>query len=131
LPAMAGILSVVLHGPVAPRVCLLCGLLGLSNDHDRLEVVADYILALKKERVTNRDTHHGDRTMRGLSRLETEAVLDQLDALGWVDRIPGSRPSSPPQWIVNSIVHTKFAERATVEEERRACSQHYRCHEEG
>jgi len=37
-------------------------------------------------------------------RLETGALLDQLDALGWVDRVPGPRPSSPPQWIVNPVV---------------------------
>ena len=85
-----------------------------------MEAVAGYILARKLERVTNRDIQHGDRTMRGLSRPETDAVLDQLDALGWVDRIPGPRPSSPPQWIVNPVVHTKFAKRAADEAERRA-----------
>jgi hypothetical protein len=101
-------------------IAFYAGTLGLSNDHDRLEAVAGYILARKLERVSNRDIHHGDRTMRRLSRLETEAVLDQLDALGWVDRVPRPRPSSPPQWIVNPVVHIKFAQRAAAEAERRA-----------
>jgi len=110
-----------LHGFLLPHaMAFYAGVLGLSNDHDRLEAVAGYILARKLERVTNRDIQHGDRTMRGLSRPETEAILDQLDALGWVDRVPGPRPSSPPQWAVNPIVHTKFAKRAADEAERRA-----------
>jgi hypothetical protein len=110
-----------LHGFLLPHaIAFYAGVLGLSNDHDRLEAVAGYILARKLERVTNRDIQHGDRTMRGLSRPETEAILDQLDALGWVDRVPGPRPSSPPQWIVNPVVHTKFAKRAAAEAERRA-----------
>ena len=110
-----------LHGFLLPHaIAFYAGVLGLSNDHDRLEAVAGYILARKLERVTNRDIQHGDRTMRGLSRLETEALLEQLDALGWVDRVPGPRPSSPPQWIVNPVVHTKFEKRAAAEAERRA-----------
>jgi Protein of unknown function (DUF3987) len=110
-----------LHGFLLPHaIAFYAGVLGLSNDHDRLEAVAGYILARKLERVTNRDIQHGDRTMRGLSRQETEAILDQLDALGWVDRTTGPRPSSPPQWIVNPVVHTKFAQRAATEAERRA-----------
>ena len=110
-----------LHGFLLPHaIAFYAGVLGLSNDHDRLEAVAGYILARKLERVTNRDIQHGDRTMRRLSRPETEAILDQLDALGWVDRVPGPRPSSPPQWIVNPVVHTKFAQRAADEAERRA-----------
>lgn len=110
-----------LHGFLLPHaIAFYAGVLGLSNDHDSLEAVAGYILARKLERVTNRDIHHGDRTMRRLSRLDTEAVLEQLDALGWVDRVPGARPSSPPQWIVNPAVHTKFEKRAAAEAERRA-----------
>jgi hypothetical protein len=110
-----------LHGFLLPHaIAFYAGVLGLSNDHGKLEAVAGYILARKLERVTNRDIHHGDRTMRGLSRPETEAILDQLDALGWVDRVPGPRPSSPPQWIVNPVVHIKFAKRAADEAERRA-----------
>ena len=63
------------------------GVLGLSNDHDRLANVADYILAHKLERITNRDVQRGDRTMRNLTRRETEAIFEQLEAFGWVTRI--------------------------------------------
>ena len=109
-----------LHGFLLPHaLAFYAGMLGLSDDHDRLAAVAGYILAHKLERVTNRDVQRGDRTMRNLKRRETEAIFEQLDALGWVTRIPGPRPSDPPHWVVNPAVHQKFAERGKAEAERR------------
>ena len=95
------------------------GVLKLADDHDRLAAVAGYILAHQKQRMTNRDVQRGCRSMRKLERRDTEAVFEQLDALGWVTRTPGPRPSDPPHWIVNPAVHQKFAERAKAEAERR------------
>ena len=94
-------------------------MLGLANDHDRLANVADYILAHKLERITNRDVQRGDRSMRNLKRHETEAIFEQLEALGWVTRIAGFRSSDPPHWIVNPVVHQRFAERAAAAARRR------------
>ena len=109
-----------LHGFLLPHaLAFYAGVLGLSNDHDRLANVAGYILAHKLERITNRDVQRGDRTMRNLKRRETEAIFEQLDAFGWVTRTPGPRPSDPPHWIVNPAVHQKFAERAEAERKRR------------
>jgi hypothetical protein len=109
-----------LHGFLLPHaLAFYAGVLGLSDDHDRLASVAGYILAHKLERITNRDVQRGDRTMRGLERREIEAVFDQLDALGWVDRVPGPQPSSPPHWVVNPAVHVKYEQRAAAEKERR------------
>jgi hypothetical protein len=96
------------------------GILGLADDHERLTAVAGYILARKLERVTNRDIARGDRTMRGLTRFETDKVFEQLDALGWVSRVPGARPTDPPHWIVNPEVHRLFAERGEHEIAKRA-----------
>jgi len=110
-----------LHGFLLPHaLAFYAGVLGLSNDHDRLTAVAGYILAHKLERLTNRDIQRGDRTMRGLDRRETEAVFDQLDALGWLFSIQGPYPGAPPHRIVNPAVHTKFADRAKSEAERRS-----------
>ena len=109
-----------LHGFLLPHaLAFYTGVLGLANDHDRLANVADYILAHKLERITNRDVQRGDRSMRNLTRRETEAIFEQLDALGWVTRTPGPRPSDPPHWVVNPVVHQKFAERGKAEAERR------------
>jgi hypothetical protein len=56
-----------LHGFLLPHaLAFYVGVLGLSNDHDRLTAVAGYILARKLGKITNRDVQHGDRTMRKL-----------------------------------------------------------------
>ena len=109
-----------LHGFLKPHaVAFYVGVLGLSNDHDRLANVADYILAHKLERITNRDVARGDRSMRGLKKHETEAIFEQLEALGWIIRTPGARPSDPPHWMVNPVVHQRFAERGEAARKRR------------
>jgi hypothetical protein len=110
-----------LHGFLLPHaLAFYAGVLGLSNAHDRLTAVAGYILAHRLDRITNRDIQHGNRTMRGLDRREIESVFDQLEALGWIDRIPGPKPTAPPHCIVNPAVHVKFAARAAAEATRRA-----------
>jgi len=101
-------------------VAFYMGMLGLSDDHERLTAVADYILAHKLPRITNRDVQHGDRTMRKLTKRDMDSVFEQLDALGWVSRVPAPRPSDPPHWIVNPEVHTRFAARGEASAKRRA-----------
>jgi hypothetical protein len=62
--------------------------------------------------------------MRGLKGNEVEAVFDQLEALGWIAREPGSRPGRrADRYAVNPRVHTEFAERAAAEAERRLKDQ--------
>jgi hypothetical protein len=118
--ATARRVATFLHGYLLPHaLAFYAGTLGLSDDHDRLTAVAGYILAHKLEMVTNRDVQRGDRTMRKLERRDIEKIFDQLDAFGWITRTPGMRPSDPSHWIVNSVVHQKFAERARAESERR------------
>ncbi len=95
------------------------GVLGLSDDHDRLTAVAGYILAHEMERITNRDVQRGGRVMRGIDRPDIDRIFNQLDALGWLARVPGPRPSDPPHWLVNPEVHRRFAERAEREAVRR------------
>jgi hypothetical protein len=96
------------------------GILGLSDGHDRLTAIAGHILAHKLTQITNRDVQRGGRTMRGLKEHEVRPLMEQLAALGWLDRIDPPRPSSPPHWKVNPAVHEKFAERALREAERRS-----------
>jgi hypothetical protein len=111
-----------LHKFLLPHAVAFYGnILGLADDHDRLAAVAGYILARKLERVTSRDVARGDRTMRRLTKRETEEVFEQLEALGWLTgRKPGKRPSDPPHWVVNSECHQLFAKRAEAEAARRS-----------
>ncbi|MBR0797539.1 DUF3987 domain-containing protein [Bradyrhizobium jicamae] len=110
-----------LHGFLLRHaVAFYSSVLGLSDDHDRLTAVAGHILAQKLDKITNRDIQRGSRTMRGLDKRETETVFEQLDALGWINRTPSPYKGTPPHWSVNPAVHTKFAERAKAESDRRA-----------
>jgi hypothetical protein len=95
------------------------GVLDLSDDHDRLAAVAGHILAHKLEHVTNRDVQRGDRTMRRLTRRETDSVFEQLSAFGWLFYVPPKRAGDPPSWNVNPEVHRLFADRAKQEAARR------------
>jgi len=120
----AGRVAKFLHEFLLPHaVEFYAGILGLSDDHERLTAVAGYILAHCLKRITNRDVQRGDRSMRGLTRRDTDRVFEQLDALGWISRDPGRpqgwRPSDPPRWVVNPEVHRLFQERAQVEASRR------------
>ena len=81
--------------------------------------IAGYILARKLERITNRDVQRGSKGMRSLKQREVEGLFEQLDAFGWLTRVPGPRPSYPHHWVVNPAVHQKFAERAEAEKKRR------------
>jgi hypothetical protein len=95
------------------------GVLKLADDHDRLAAIAGYILARQSTRITNRDIQRGDRTMRKLTRHDTDSAFEQLEALGWVMRTAAPRLTDPPHWIVNPAVHQRFAARAKQERERR------------
>jgi len=89
-----------LHRFLFPHaVSFYAGILGLSDDNDRLTSVAGYILAHKLDVVTNRDVQRGDRTMRGLDRQSIQRVFEQLDALGWVSATFGRRAIDPPRWL--------------------------------
>lgn len=104
---------------LAHAISFYSGVLGLSDDHDRLTAIAGYILAHKVEQITNRDVQRSIRTMRNLREQEIRPLLEQLAALGWLDRIDPPRPSSPPHWQVNPAVHVKFIDHAARETERR------------
>jgi hypothetical protein len=112
--------SEFLHGFLLRHAfAFYAGTLGLSDDHDRLTAVAGYILAHKLEVMTNRDVQRGDRTMRGIERQSIARIFEQLEALGWVEAEPGQRATSPPRWIVNPLVHQRYAKRAEQERKRR------------
>ncbi len=99
-------------------IAFYSGILNLADDHDRLAAVAGYILARKLEVVTNRDIQRGDRTMRKLSKRDTETVFEQLEAFGWLSS--GDRRG---QWKVNPLVHQRFTERGRQEADRRAATR--------
>jgi hypothetical protein len=109
-----------LHGFLLPHaIAFYVNTLGLADDQDRLAAVAGYILAHKLNEVTNRDIARGVRTMRKLKKVDTTAIFEQLEALGWLVRVSAPRPTDPLHWKVNPRCHEKFSERAQREVARR------------
>lgn len=92
--------------------------LGLSDRQDAVMATAGHILSHGLTEISVRDARRGDRTMRGMDNLDAQAVLEQLDAFGWLDPIPTTRSDSQ-KWRVRPAVHSVFAERAKAEESRR------------
>lgn len=93
-------------------------ILGLSDRADEILATAGWILAHRPETVTVRDVRRGDAVMRKLSSQEAEAVLEQLDALGWLEPVPTIRRDSR-SWRVNNSVYIIFEEKANEEAYRR------------
>jgi hypothetical protein len=101
-------------------VAFYSDIIGLTNNHDAVTALAGYILAHKKTKITHRDIMRGDRAMARLDTVKKrEEVADELAAWGWLERAPGPRSNSQPQWNVNPLVHERFADRAKAEAERR------------
>lgn len=113
-----------LHEFLLPHaLAFYSGVLSLSDDHDRLRSLAGYILAHKLEVVKNRNVQRGDRQMRGLKDHEIRVIFEQLEALGWLERLDAPKPSSQPHWQVTPVVHTKFEARAKEERKRRKATK--------
>jgi hypothetical protein len=108
-----------LHKFMLPHaMSFYASVVGLTEDDDNVIELANYILAHGLKKVTNREVMRGSRQMRRLDRQEIETVCFQLDALSWLDKIPSRRRDSP-EWQVNEKVHSRFADRAKREKERR------------
>ena len=110
-----------LHRFLLPHaLAFYSGVLGLSDDHSRLSSVASYILTHRLESVKHRDVQRGDGSMRHLTKADTTRVLEQMEALGWLEQTqPAARANASPAWLVNPEVHRRFAERTDAEARKR------------
>ncbi len=99
-------------------VAFYTDVLGLSDRQDAVMATAGHILSHGLTEISVRDARRGDRTMREMDNLDAQAVLEQLDAFGWLDPVPTTRSDSL-RWKVRPAVHTMFAERARAETKRR------------
>ncbi|MGX0962611.1 hypothetical protein AB7M63_003060 [Bradyrhizobium japonicum] len=99
-------------------VAFYVDILGLSDRHDMVLAAAGFILARKLETISVRDVRRGDRIMRGMDVDQAQAVLEQLDAFGWLEPVQTGRRDSLT-WQVLPSVHKLFADRAEAEKARR------------
>lgn len=99
-------------------VAFYVDVLGMADRHDYVLATAGFILAHKLNTISVRDVRRGDRVMRAMNNDEAQAVLEQLDAFGWLEPIPSIRRDSTT-WQVLPAVHKLFAKQAEAERARR------------
>lgn len=88
------------------------------EDQKHLQAVASYILAHKKDTVSNRDIQRSGSVLKHLTDKEIRPLFEQLSSLGWVAEQQKTR-AGPSHWRVNPRVHELFKEKAAFEERRR------------
>lgn len=93
--------------------------LGLTDGNDVVLETANHILAHYLDEVTPREVMRGSRAMRALDKEGAMAVLNRLDAMGWLDPIDSRGNQHAPRWRVRPAVHDLFEARAEAEETRR------------
>lgn len=96
------------------------GIINISEDQDQIEDVAGYILAHKVESVTPRTFARGSTRMRKLTREHMEPIVQQLEAMGWLENVAmrGDKFSAD----VNPRAHEIFEAKAEAERKARADS---------
>lgn len=84
--------------------------------------IADYILARRLSRITNRDVMPAYPALRAPELAqERRAVMDSLVTAGWLEpEEPNSWTKPVNSWQVNPAVHELFADRAQQQAARRA-----------
>jgi Protein of unknown function (DUF3987) len=99
-------------------VAFYVDVLGMADRNDYVLATAGFILAHKLNAISVREVRRGDRIMRNMSIDEARAVLEQLDAFGWLEPVPSIRHDSTT-WQVLPSVHRLFSDRAEAEKSRR------------
>jgi hypothetical protein len=99
-------------------VTFYTSVLGLADEHERLQAVAGYILARGLPELTVRSIQRGTRSMRKLARRDVENTCDHLAAYGWLKRV-ATRRAMDVKWEVIPVVHQVFKARAEEEKIRR------------
>jgi hypothetical protein len=85
--------------------------------------IAGHILAHKHERVSERDLYRADKKYEK-DRPRLRRAIATLVEYNWLEPIPSKRPGDKPNaWLVNPLVHRRFAERADQERRDRQAEQ--------
>jgi hypothetical protein len=95
---------------------------GLDPIEDTARELAALILAHEWPRFTvKRDLNRNWRASRKLKPWELEETLDRLEAFGWIlpEPLNLNEKGKPAAYLVNRGIHTRFAEQAERERERR------------
>ena len=94
-------------------------IIGRSPVHEHAHWIAGYILSRSLEQITERDVYRAYRELRGdEGRRGIQDAMRLLELASWVSPVADKRGGAT-EWRVNPAVHSKFAERAALEADRR------------
>jgi hypothetical protein len=100
--------------------------LGLADNHDDVQNVANYILTHPEiKNLTHRVIGKGNRAMRRLKPNQRDDVLDRLYSFGWINQTADTRPGRRTDtiWPISPRVHSEFAEQAAIANEQLALNR--------
>jgi hypothetical protein len=101
-------------------VAFYAGLLGMSAGHEQLRDLAAWIVANNISEVRARDVQRSGQAFRHVTAEEVRLICEKLEAFGWgCWGDPGEKSNRRP-FIINPLVHKRFAERGEAEVARRA-----------
>ena len=115
--------EVLLHKFLLPHaLAFYQNVVGISDNDDAVKSTAGYILTHpERDELTHRDMLRGDSVMKKLTDHRASlAVFEQLEAFGWLTRIPEKGNQTSPRFRVNPRVRVLFAERAIKEAGQRS-----------
>lgn len=104
-------------------IAFYAGMLGMSAGHEDIVSLASLIVARGLSTVQPRDVQSAGQALRHVQANEVRTLCEKLEAFGWGQWGEPPRKSSTPRFLVNPLVHQRFADRGRQEQERRATAR--------
>ncbi|MXO75335.1 DUF3987 domain-containing protein [Altererythrobacter aerius] len=104
-------------------IAFYAGILGLSAGHEQLVDLASWIVGTGVQEVKARDVQSSSQSFRHVTADEVRTLCEKLEAFGWGEWAEPAPKSNKPRFLVNPLVHERFADRGKEEIERRAAAR--------
>lgn len=104
-------------------IAFYAGVLGLSAGHEQLVDLASWIVGTGVHEVKARDVQSSSQSFRHVTADEVRTLCEKLEAFGWGEWAEPAPKSNKPRFLVNPLVHERFADRGKEEIERRAAAR--------
>lgn len=104
-------------------IAFYAGLLGMSAGHERLVDLASWVVGAGIHEVKARDVQSSSQSFRHVTAEEVRLLCEKLEGFGWGDWAEPAPKSNKPRFLINPLVHERFADRGRAELERRAMAR--------
>lgn len=104
-------------------IAFYAGMLGMSAGHEQLVDLASWIVGSEVSEVKARDVQSSSQSFRHVTADEVRLLCEKLEAFGWGEWAEPAPKSNKPRFLINPLVHERFADRGREELERRALAR--------